>query len=136
MRYPSLSRSLPLLLCSLAALASACGGGKTEPDAAPMVDAPPLPRVQRVNCPASVAVEITEIASPSTGGYAYSPNPATIRAGEVVKFRSGTMHTTRSNVRGLFEIDYGQTECFRFNTKETHNFNCTAHGFAGSIIVQ
>lgn len=133
MRYPSLSRSL---LYALAALLGACTSSKSEPDAPPAIDAPPKPRVQRIDCPTGVAVEITEITLPSNGGYAYSPNPAMVRAGGVVKFSASEIHSTRSDENGLFDIYYGQTECFRFNTKETHNFTCTAHGFKGSIVVQ
>jgi plastocyanin len=131
MQFPPAIGLLALLIG-----ASASCNSVASPPADAAIDAPALPRVQHVNCPTNVAVEITEIVNPSTGEYAYSPNPAMIRAGGVVRFRSGTMHTTRSNERGLFEVDYGQTECFRFNTKETHNFNCTAHGFSGSIVVQ
>lgn len=123
------------LAASLVLTAAACGSSSNEGPADAAVDSPPLPRVQKVNCPLTVAVEITEIAK-SGGGFDYSPNPARLPAGTIARFRSGAIHATRSLEPGLFEVESGQTECFRFNTKETHAIYCTAHGFTGSVIVQ
>jgi plastocyanin len=122
------------LVALFTASTASCNSASTSPPDAP-IDTPTLPRVQRIDCPASVAVEITEVALPG-GRYNYSPNPAMVRAGGVVRFRANEIHSTRSDENGLFDIYYGQTECFRFNTRETHKFTCTAHGFTGSIVVQ
>jgi hypothetical protein len=125
------------LVASLILPAAACGSSSSEGPADAAVDSPQLPRVQRVNCPATVAVEITEIVkNASTMEFDYSPNPAMVRAGSVVRFRSGEIHRTRSFEAGLFEIEPGQTECYKFNTKETHRIFCVSHGFMGSIVIQ
>lgn len=117
-------------------LVAACGSSSSETPADAATDAPAAARVQKVNCPATVDVEITEIVKPSGNEYDYSPNPAMIRAGGIARFKASAIHSTRSVEAGLFAIDFQQTECFKFNTKETHRFYCTAHGFTGSIIVQ
>lgn len=59
-----------------------------------------------------------------------------VPAGGVIRFRLKAEHNARSIERNLFVTEFGQTECFRFNTKETHRFACDAHGFIGSIVVQ
>jgi hypothetical protein len=96
-------------------------------------DGPPPPRVQEIDpCPASVAVEITEIVTAT--GFDYSPNPATIKAGQVVRFRLSGPHNARA--AGIFATNAGKTECYRFNRQETVTFACDAHGFIGRLIVQ
>ena len=135
MRYPSDLRLV--LLIPAAALAISCGSSSSEGPADAAVDSPPAARVQKVNCPATVAVEVTEIVkNAGTMEYDYSPNPAMVPAGSIVRFRSGPIHATRSVEAGLFQVESGQTECFKFNTKETHRIYCTAHGFTGSIVVR
>jgi hypothetical protein len=126
------------LAASLVLTAAACGASSSDegPADAARADAPALPRVQKVNCPTSVAVEITEVAKSGGAGYDYSPNPAVLPVGTIARFRSGAIHATRSLEPGLFEVESGQTECFRFNTKETHPIYCTAHGFTGSVVVK
>jgi plastocyanin len=123
------------LVASLILPAAACGTSSSEGLADAAVDSPQLPRVQRVNCPATVAVEITEVGT-VPGPFNYSPNPARVKVGGIVRFRSGAIHQTRSVEAGLFEIEPGQTECYKFNTRETHQIFCLPHGFIGSIIVQ
>jgi plastocyanin len=125
--------ALPALLLATVGLA---GCPSTTPERTPP-DGPPAPRVQRVNCPKVVAGEVTEITvNASTGEYAYSPMSMKIKSGDVVRFRSGAEHFTLSTPPGLFDTERGQTECYKFNSKETHNFMCGAHGFAGKIIVE
>lgn len=144
MQFPANLRLAPLAnaaaFVALGTLAvasvAACGSGGSDSPADAASDAPPAARVQKVNCPATVDVEIIEIVKPNNAGYDYSPNPATIRAGGIARFKASDIHSTRSREAGLFAIDFQQTECFKFNTKETHQFYCTAHGFQGSIIVQ
>lgn len=124
------------LAASLVLAAAACGSSSSdEGPADAAVDSPPLPRVQMVKCPASVAVEITEV-GPDAGPFNYSPNPARVNVGAIVRFRSRSIHMTRSLEPGLFEIEPGQTECYKFNTRETHTIFCVPHGFIGSIVVQ
>ena len=137
-----MQHSARLLLLTSALTAGAAGSlanytSSSESPADAGVDAAPLPRVQRVNCPRAVAGEFTEITVDPTGpSYAYSPMSMKIKAGDIVRFRSGAIHTTLSIPRGLFEIETGQTECFKFNSKETHNFVCGVHGFAAKLIVE
>lgn len=132
-----LGRSL-WIASSLAALATAScgGGGEASPDA-PTNDGKLPPAARLVDCPRTVALEITEVTftkPDNTIDYRYSPSPATIKKGQVVRFRLGAIHNAVS-VDNLFMIDYGGTQCVEFNEVRTFNYGCRAHGFVGSVVV-
>lgn len=138
---PPTARARRLLRATAAALSlavlTACPASNESPSDGPTdgpTDGPPKPRVQQVDpCPASVAVEIIEVPLQG-GGFNYSPNPAMIQAGQVVRFRLSGEHNARSG--SVFRTNPGKTECFRFNQKETLVFQCDAHGFTGRLIIQ
>lgn len=126
------------LLANAAALTAvvtlaACSSGSDAPaDAAS--DAPPAPRVEELDpCPANVAVEIKEVAL-AGGQFKFDPNPATIRAGGVVKFNLNAQHN--ASAPKIFTTDYGRPSCYRFNNKETITFHCQAHGFVGQLVIE
>lgn len=112
----------------------ACGGGSSEtPDAGPP-DGPPGPAALEVDCPRTVAREITEITkSTNPVTYDYTPNPATVRKGQVVRYRLSDPHTAWSST-GLFRVGPG-TGCVQFNQVGTYGFYCLPHGFQGSVTV-
>lgn len=134
MRYPSFSGSIPLLLCSLAALAGACKGEGDKVDAPPpVVDAPPGPPAAAVSCPASIAGMIDAV-NPNADNYI--PMTRTIRAGGVVRFNVMGEHSVKSNNNYFTVTATSDYPCVKFNVPGTYEFYCLAHGFTGSIVVQ
>ncbi len=131
------ARLRPSLLASAAlgvTLVAACGSSSSETPADAATDAPARPRVEELDpCPASVAVEIKEIAI-GQGQFKFDPNPATIRAGSVVKFNLSAQHN--ASAPKIFTTDYGRPSCYRFNNKETITFHCQAHGFVGQLVIE
>jgi plastocyanin len=129
----ALATRIPLSVALLIAVgcgSSSSSGGGDPIDAAPdSPTGPPVPAAQAVDCPTVVAAEIT------TGNNEYLPNPRTVKPGSIVRFTLGKDHTLRSN-SNLFFIDFGQTECVKFNTAGSYDYYCTAHSFIGKVIVQ
>lgn len=94
--------------------------------------------VQKVTCPATVAITVTT----NPMDYVYAPNdsPATIRVGDVVHFRMASIHNvTPTNDApsdpGL-SVPFGGEACLKFTKGGTFNFICAAHAFRGKIVVQ
>jgi plastocyanin len=70
-----------------------------------------------------------------TAGNAYSPASTTIEPGEVVKFMMPASHDVASSTSGL-TVTFGATKCLKFATAGTYTFNCTPHGFTGTVKVE
>jgi plastocyanin len=109
--------------------AAACGGGGTGDDDAADIDAnPPAGDVVEVSCNgATIAQTIT------TAGLAYSPETATIAVGEIVRFSPTTGHDVNN---ADFHVDFAGDACFRFDVAETYTFDCSVHGFTGTLTVE
>ena len=123
-------------LLSLAALAfalsvSACSSSSEEtPDAAPDGSGGSGKAAEVIQCPTTVTKEIVTN-QPSR----YEPNAMTVTAGTVVRFKMHPDHNVRSR-QNLFSVGYGATECVRFNTVGSYQFDCIAHSFSGTVTVQ
>mgnify|MGYP003375408019 CR=1 FL=1 len=136
MKFAVVSLRRQALLAAFTALAAtACDKSGNSPDAATN-DGKPRPAAQMIDCPNSVAAVITEVTLPNPpGGFAYSPNPAMIAKGKIVKFSLGPSHTAVSR-KQYFDFREGERGCVIFNDPGTYDFFCIAHGFVGAIVVQ
>jgi plastocyanin len=118
-------------------LLAACGGGDTKaPDAAAPIDAGP-PSVRTVVCPPGGAPTVTTMDSNTTS---FMPPSTTISVAGIVKFVMSPTHnvapnTIRASDSGL-QVGFGATACLEFDKAGTFSFICTAHSFAGTIVVQ
>jgi plastocyanin len=122
---------------------AACGGDDSTPapDAAAgpdgsLTDATPS-SVQVVDCAsATVAATIDSTMTPFT----FTPNTATINAGEVVKFISDPIHNVLSGTPpttdGKFSTTDGSTVCLKFTEAGSFPFFCMHHtSMTGTITV-
>lgn len=98
--------------------------------------------VQKVTCPATVALTVTTIAAAPNGAYAYAPSSAnpTIAVGDIVHFQLASSHNAvpapnKSSDPGL-NVGFGGDACLKFTKVGTFNFYCSAHTFYGAITVQ
>jgi plastocyanin len=115
---------------------AACGGddGGAAIDAPTGVDAP-ASKVMEVTCPATTPVTFM------TQDTSFSPAMASITLGQIVKFIStnsthpiGPIPGDPLSDPGL-RVPAGQTKCFNFLAKQTYKFQCTVHGYAGTLTV-
>jgi hypothetical protein len=113
----------------LVSFLAACGGD----DGDKPIDAPPVtPSIVLVDpCPATPDLTITTLAT------AFDMPASTITQGKVVKFVSTATHPIKAQAGTdpALAVPEGQTKCFRFTMAGTFKFQCTVHGYAGTITV-
>ena len=100
-----------------------------------MADASPA-TVHAVTCPPGDLPTVTT----DDSILAYDPAATAISAHGLVKFVMSPTHNAGPDQSlpsdpGL-HVNFGQTVCLQFDQAGTFNFQCTAHGFKGRIIVQ
>lgn len=124
--------------CSLAVLIAfaACGGSDSPGTADAAVDGAG-PSVRTVTCPPGQQPTVTTSEANDTS---YTPSSVTISVGGIVQFVMSPSHnvapnTIRASDPGL-HVDFGKTACLEFDKAGTFSFICTAHGFAGTVVVQ
>lgn len=127
----SLLRTPAFVLLAASTLA-ACPKVEDPPDA-PTNDGKLPPAALEVTCPRVPDKEITEVLE--GGNYRFSPVDTILKAGQIARFRLGTIHNARSS-DGFFTIEYGGVQCIKFNQKRTYEFGCQAHGFRGTVTAQ
>lgn len=129
-------RACPSLACLILA---ACGSSGSSAPGAPTVDAPP-PTVHSVTCPLSAVPTVMT----TDDTFAYDPMTTAIGVGDIVKFVMSPAHnviplanptSTMQTDPGL-RVGFGQTACLKFDKAGTFSFQCMAHAFVGTIIVQ
>jgi len=114
---------------------AACGSsGSSNPDASTADAAPPT--VRTVTCPPGDMPTVTT----NDNVMAYDPTVTAISTHGLVKFAMSPTHNVGPDLTlpsdpGL-RVGFGQTACLEFDQAGTFNFQCTAHGFKGQIIVQ
>lgn len=112
-------------------LLAACGGDDGGNNNMQM-DAPPVASVALVDpCPATADATIMTLAT------RFEPMATTINQGQVVKFESTSTHPVRAQTGTdpALMIPEGATRCFRFTMPGTYKFQCSVHGYAGTITV-
>jgi plastocyanin len=124
-----------MLAISVLALA-ACddgGDGTGTPDA-PRIDAQ-VSNVMAVTCPATTSVTFTTLAE------RFEPTTASITRGQIVKFEStNSTHPIEPipnnplSDPGLV-VPAGSTKCFTFLSAGMYKFQCTVHGYPGTLTV-
>jgi plastocyanin len=111
------------------------GGGGTVADAPNMPDAA-TNKVVAVTCPATADATITI----SSGGTAYSPMTTTVPVNAVVEFMMTATHDAKPNPQTTSDpglsVGFGETKCLKFTAAGSYGFFCTAHSFAGTVVVQ
>ena len=125
-------------LALLALLVGACGddgGGSTQMDAPPMIDAN-TNKVKAVTCPGTVAATVMTTSTVD----AYMPMATTIPVNGIVRFVMATAHNVQPNTvspsdPGLV-VNFGETKCLQFTVAGTFSFFCGPHGFAGTVTAQ
>lgn len=109
---------------------AACGGD--DGGSNPQPDAPPAVTLSVVDpCPATPDATITTLAS------RFDPMATTITQGQVVKFMSTSTHPIKAQAGtdATLAVPENGTKCFRFTAAGTYKFQCTVHGYAGTITV-
>ncbi|HEY6559778.1 MAG TPA: plastocyanin/azurin family copper-binding protein, partial [Polyangiaceae bacterium] len=107
-------------------------------------------RAQVIPCPESVAATIETVGN-GPGSFAFSPNTATIQAGQVVRFLNETDigHTSTSGTGsdnpgvpdGIWDtgnLAKNTPKCVRINVPGSYPFYCTPHpeAMTGTITVE
>jgi plastocyanin len=73
-------------------------------------------------------------------GFAYAPNPITIRAGDTVTWtnRDAAQHSARFAGRGTAILSQGQSGSLTFTVAGSFPYDCAVHGSAmqGTVVVQ
>jgi plastocyanin len=63
-----------------------------------------------------------------------------IKAGDVVEFKTQSIHDATSGVAGtpdgIFRVDFNKDQCLKFTAKGDYPFYCSVHLFAATIVVQ
>lgn len=125
--------------CSLAVLLTfaACGGSDSPATTADAAVDGAGPSVRTVTCPPG---QMPTVMTTDANTSAYMPSSTTISVGGIVKFVMSSLHnvapnTIRPSDPGL-RVDFGKTACLEFDKAGTFSFICTAHSFAGTIVVQ
>jgi plastocyanin len=135
LRTPARSPLAPVafVLASLVA----CGGDgddstdrvdEPDIDASVEIDAAPGAVVE-VSCPPAADAEVIT----NAGGDAFVPSATTISVGQIVHFDLGAAHNALGDG---WTVGFGGDECLQFNEVGTYGFECTPHGFTGTIEVQ
>jgi plastocyanin len=127
---------LRISLALLIPLAACSGGDSQSPDAPVQMDAGAA-TVRAVTCPPGGAPMVT---TSDTNDTSFMPSSTTISRGGIVKFSMSPSHnvapnTIRPSDPGL-KVGFGATACLEFDASGTFSFICTAHSFAGTVIVQ
>lgn len=127
-------RTALALLIPLAACSSDSTSNGT-PDAATTDAAGPS--VRTVTCPPG---QMPTVTTTDTNDTSFVPPSTTISVHGIVKFVMSPSHNVAPNPikpsdPGLI-VDFGNTACLEFSRAGTFSFMCTAHGFAGTIVVQ
>lgn len=140
-------RQLAIVLLVLLVACGDDGGGSPPIDAkvadARVVDGPGIDSPPPIDAPATVlAVSCPNGQLPlvTAPGHFYMPMTTTISVGEVVEFRMPAEHNVvphpvLSTDPGM-RVGFSQTVCLQFSTAGTFNFQCSPHGFEGSVVVQ
>ena len=128
---------LVLAVLLLAACGGDDGGGMVTADAAKMIDAAPLNKVQTVTCPATV--DATVMTTNTT--FAFMPMASTVPINGIVKFEMSTDHNVAPNPMAAMtdpglNVGFGATACLKFTQAGTYGFLCTPHGFVGTVTAQ
>jgi plastocyanin len=122
-----MSARLTFVLVSALAACGGDDGGSTPP-----VDmAPPVTLSVVDPCPATADATIMTLAT------RFEPMATTITQGQVVKFVSTSTHPVKAQAGtdATLAIPEGATKCFRFTSPGTYKFNCTFHGYVGTLTV-
>lgn len=123
-------RACPSLACLILA---ACGSSGSSADAA-------LATVRTVTCPPGDMPTVMT----TDDVFAFMPATTAISAHGIVKFVMSPTHnvvplanptSTMQTDPGL-RVGFGQTACLEFDKAGTFSFQCMAHAFVGTIIVQ
>jgi hypothetical protein len=124
-----------------------CGSGDNKKQDAPMhdsakmdgkridakvfMDAPgpdAFQTVFTVTCPTSPDATVM------TTGHSYMPIMTTITTNQIVEFVMPPEHNVASASPGL-SVGFGETKCLKLTVVGTYTFQCSAHGFTGTIVV-
>lgn len=126
--------SLAALAAGLIMTAAGCGGGSGGGYGS---NPTPMP----TPTPGGPAADLVITISGTTGGMSFSPNPATVKAGQTVAWKNndGTTHTATQD-SGAFDtgsIAGGATSApITMGAAGTLNYHCTIHpSMAGSVSV-
>lgn len=126
------ARSL-LAFFALALTGCSGDGGGGTPDG-PRADAQ-TSRVMEVTCPASTPVTFTTLEA------RFEPQTASITMGQIVKFVSATADHPIGAIPNdqlsdpRLVVPGKETKCFTFLATGMYKFQCTRHGYAGTLTV-
>ncbi|HTJ44774.1 MAG TPA: hypothetical protein VL463_21860 [Kofleriaceae bacterium] len=116
------------------AMAAACGGSSSNPDAPASIDAK-VSSVKSVACTGSEAVTVTVVGSTQ---FAFSPMNPSITAGQAIHFNTTSFHPVKSGTPSAptndFEVANGDG-CLMFTQAGSFPFFCEVHLFPGTVTV-
>jgi plastocyanin len=106
---------------------SGCGSDPASP-----ADAAHSSTVKTVSCDG-----LTPDLEVVTVGNSFSPMTMTVPINGVVRWTLPAQHNVASTMMdsGL-AVDFGQTMCLKFTQAGTFDYQCTRHGFMGTVTVQ
>ena len=104
------------------------------PDAHATPDAAAFTDVTVVSCNGTTPIQSVTM----TGG-SYSPRLIAAHVGDVVQYTTTSDHDvssqTRVNNTPVYRIGFSTTGCLQFNTVGSYTYDCSIHGFTGTVTV-